>query len=239
MGIHINSLTKIYNNKKVLDIPKLSISDSEIFGVVGNNGAGKTTMFRLILDLIEADSGEVNIQNFIVNKTEKWKEFTASYLDERFLINFLTPEEYFYFVGDLYKIPTQKIDNELLGFDFFFNNEVLKQNNKYIRDFSRGNKQKIGIVSTLITNPKVIILDEPFNGLDPTSQILLKNIIMDYNKKYNTTILISSHDLNYITETCTRIVLIEKGKIIKDIINDENALNELKEYFSKSLFDKK
>jgi ABC-2 type transport system ATP-binding protein len=230
--ITIKNLVKKYNQKIVLNINELIIGKGEILGLVGNNGAGKTTLFRLLLDLIRADIGEVRSGEWIVAKTENWKDYTGSFLDEGFLIDFLTPEEFFYFIGNIYGINKQKIDEKLDLYKSLFNDEILEQQKKYIRDFSKGNKQKIGVVSSLITDPQVIILDEPFNSLDPTSQILMKRILTDYNKRTSATILISSHDLNHVTDICHRIVLLEKGIIIRDIHNNSSALEELNEYFS-------
>ncbi|MDP4207731.1 MAG: ABC transporter ATP-binding protein [Bacteroidota bacterium] len=230
--ISIKNLGKAYNQRIVLNIGELTINKGEIFGLVGNNGAGKTTLFRLILDLIRADRGEVISGELPVSKSEHWKAYTASYLDEGFLIDYLTPEEFFYFVGSTYNLTKRDVDDKLASFQGFFNGEVLGMHRKFIRDFSKGNKQKIGIVSALIIEPEVILLDEPFNGLDPTSQILLKRILVDFNKKYGTTIVISSHDLNHITEICQRIALMEKGAIIKDLQSDGNILAELESYFA-------
>ena len=231
--IAIRNLGKAYNQIIVLNINKLVINKGEILGFVGNNGAGKTTLFHLLLDLIKADKGEVLSGKWNVAKTENWKDYTGSYLDEGFLIDFLTPEEFFYFIGNIYGLSKLEVDKKISMYKSFFNDEIFCQRKKYIRDFSKGNKQKIGIVSTIITDPKVMILDEPFNSLDPTSQIVLKRILIDYNKRTGATILISSHDLNHVTDICQRIVLLEKGLVIRDIQNDNgSALAELNEYFS-------
>ena len=230
--IKIEKLRKAYNQKTVLDIDHLRIYEGEFLGIVGNNGAGKTTLFRLILDLIRGDEGFVISGNEIVSKSEKWKDYTASYLDDSFLIDFLTPEEFYYFIGEIYDLSKQEVLDKLILFQAFFNNEILGQKKKYIRDFSKGNKQKIGIASCLITDPLVLILDEPFNHLDPTSQIVLKKILKDFSTKTKCTILISSHDLNHITELCSRIIILENGNIMQDLQNDISTLNILQKYFS-------
>ena len=230
--IRVTNLVKSYNKKNVIDINELIINDGEIFGLVGNNGAGKTTLLRLMLDLISSDRGSVFSNNFAVSKSEGWKDYTASYLDEGFLIDFLTPEEYFSFIALEYGISKEETERRLTGFSDFFNGEVLGQKKKYIRDFSKGNRQKIGIASSLITVPRVLILDEPFNSLDPSSQILLKQILKEYNRESNAAIIVSSHDLNHVTEICSRIAIIEKGVIIRDLMNDGNAMTELAGYFS-------
>ena len=230
--ITITNLGKAYHQKIVLNIDHLFINKGEIFGLVGNNGAGKTTLFRLILDLIKADKGEVLSGDMPVAKTENWKDYTGSYIDDGFLIDFLTPEEFFYFIGDIYGMSKAEIDAKLAMYAAFFNDEITGQKKKYIRDFSKGNKQKIGVVSALITDPQVLLLDEPFNSLDPSSQILLKRMLTEYSRRTGATILISSHDLNHVTDICQRIVLLEKGVIIRDIHNDGSALAELNAYFS-------
>lgn len=230
--IKVTNLIKTYNRKTVLNISDLTINNGEIFGLVGNNGAGKTTLLRLLLDLIRAEKGEVRSGDHIVAKSEEWKDYTASYLDEGFLIDYLTPEEFFGFIAEEYNIGKEGLHRRLTDFSDFFNAEVLGQSRKYIRDFSKGNKQKIGIASALITDPSVLIQDEPFNSLDPTSQILLKRMLSDYNRKTGATIIISSHDLNHVTEICTRIAIIEKGIIIRDLQNNGQAMGELASYFS-------
>jgi len=229
--IYVNQLQKEYNGICVLNIPSLTISDRESFGLVGNNGAGKTTFFRLILDLIEASWGEITLDNQPVVRNDEWKSKVGSFLDEGFLIDFLTPEEYFSFIAKLHQLSKDDLSIFLNSFEDFFNGEVLGTG-KLIRDFSKGNQKKIGIVAALIGNPKYLILDEPFTGLDPTSQIRLKRFLNDLQQNTNITLLISSHDLNHITEVCNRIVILEKGNIVKDIQTSEDTLNELKNYFA-------
>ena len=231
MILNINDLVKRFDLKEVLNIPQLSINEGELVGIVGNNGAGKTTLFRLCLDLIEANSGAILIENEAVNKTDLWKTFTSAYIDERFLIDFLTPEEYFYFTGDLYGIEKEQIKTALNDFIHFTSDEILNKK-KHIDKFSKGNKQKIGIISAMLTRPKLLILDEPFNFLDPSSQITMKRLLLDYNQKYGTMIFLSSHNLQHVTDICSRIILLESGHIIRDYdtVNDENR-NEIKQYF--------
>ena len=229
--IRIYEIQKTYLKKTVLSISELSINSGEIVGIVGNNGAGKTTLFRLILDLICPDKGDIWLNNIQVSKSEGWKNFTGSYLDESFLIDFLTPEEFFSFIGSIYHYSSDEINIRLDSFCDFYNNEILDQGRKYIRDFSAGNKQKIGISTALLINPKILILDEPFNHLDPSSQILLKRILLEANEFLKTTILISSHNLNYVSEICNRIIVLNKGQIAKDCINDGRMLEVLTNYF--------
>jgi ABC-2 type transport system ATP-binding protein len=229
--IQVNNLKKAYNGTVVLNIPELKIEKGESFGLVGNNGAGKTTFFRLILDLIEANDGEVLSQDKDVKKTTVWKSYTGSYLDEGFLIEFLTPEEYFNFVGSVNNLSKDDIKKFMTDFKDFFDGEIIGKG-KYIRDFSRGNKQKVGIAASLMTNPEILILDEPFASLDPTTQIRLKNLLKKLKEEKNMTMLISSHDLSHVTEVCERIVVLDKGNVIHDIKTQEDTLKELESYFA-------
>ena len=228
--IETSNLQKEYNEIIVLNLPDLKIGQGESFGLVGNNGAGKTTFFNLILDLIEATSGSVTSRGTIVSGSEHWKAYTGAYLDEQFLIDFLTPEEYFEFIANLNKMTRVQFEQKLALFSDFFNNEIVGVK-KYIRDLSKGNQKKIGIAAALMTDPEVLILDEPFPHLDPSSVSRLKNILSAVKKKADTTILISSHDLNHVTEVCERIVLLEKGDILHDLRNDPQALKKLEAYF--------
>ena len=227
----INNLSKIYSGTTVLDIPELFIGKGESFGLVGNNGAGKTTLFRLVLDLIRPQTGTVLSKENDVSKSESWKYYTGSYLDRNFLIDFLTPEEYFEFNGRIRGISPEDLKSFLGSMEDFFNEEVLGRK-KFIRDLSKGNQQKIGVAAALMAEPEVIVLDEPFNGLDPSSQIRLINMLNKLKKEKQTTLLISSHDLNHVTEVCNRISILEKGIIVKDLKTSENTLKELQSYFS-------
>jgi ABC-2 type transport system ATP-binding protein len=229
--IQVTDLQKAYNGVTVLDIPGLTIAPGESFGLVGNNGAGKTTFFRLILDLIEPTKGEVKIEGEKVMRNDAWKTITGSFLDEGFLIDFLTTEEYFSFVGKLHHKSEGDIALFLDGMKDFFNDEILGTK-KLIRDYSKGNQKKIGIAAALIGDPKILILDEPFTALDPSSQIRLKRFLIDLQTRLNMTMLISSHDLNHVTEVCKRTVVLEKGKVVRDLQTNEDTLKELEEYFA-------
>ena len=229
--IQVIDLQKVYNGVTVLNIPELTISQGESFGLVGNNGAGKTTFFRLILDLIEASKGGVMVDGEKVMRNDNWKLKVGSFLDEGFLIDFLTPEEYFAFVGKLYNKTEGDISFFLETMKDFFSTEILGTK-KLIRDFSKGNQKKIGIAAALLGDPKVLILDEPFTALDPSSQIRLKRFLTDLQQKQQITMLISSHDLNHVTEVCKRIVILEKGKVVKDIQTSDDTLKELEAYFA-------
>lgn len=230
MDIQIKDLVKSFGRKTAVEIPELNIDKGFILGLVGNNGAGKTTLFRLILDLLKPEKGYVLSNALDVSKSEDWKTYTGAFIDNRFLIDFLTPEEYLYFVGEAHGISKDEVDNSLKKYMRFMNNEILNQN-KYIRNFSSGNKQKLGIIAAMMINPQVLILDEPFNFLDPSSQIEIRDMIKKMNEELNTTVLISSHNLNYTTDISHRIILLENGIVLKDLKNSPEAIKELNDYF--------
>jgi len=229
--INITNLKKVYNKVIVVDIPLLNIYQGEIMGIVGNNGAGKTTMLRLMLDLIKANSGNVCSRGIDVGKDEKWKTYTSAYLDTNFLIDFLTPEEYFDFIAKCYGKDVTTCKQRISEFHGFMNDEILNQK-KYIRDFSSGNRQKIGIIGSVLPEPEVLILDEPFNYLDPTSQFFIRDYLSEMNKNKGATMIISSHNLECIYDIATRLIVLEKGKIIKQYDSvDINVKEELNDYF--------
>ena len=229
--INATNLSKKYSGQTVLEIPDLEVPKGQRFGLVGNNGAGKTTLFSLFLDLIEASTGKVTINQIDVQTSEEWKPYTAAFIDESYLIGYLTAEEYYYFLGNLRGVSKEEINIWVQDFEPFFNGEILGQK-KYLRDLSKGNQKKAGIVGTLIGKPELVILDEPFANLDPTTQIRLKKLIREEAEKHGTTFLISSHDLTHATEVCDRIVLMEKGLAILDIETTPETLKELESYFS-------
>ena len=229
--IEISNLRKSFSEKCACDIPLLSIGSGEIIGLVGNNGAGKTTLFRLILDLLKPDSGNVTLDGIDVQQSEDWKTFTGAYIDNGFLIDFLTPEEYFEFIAKVVSISKEELTERTAAFEQFTGGEVFGRN-ALIRNLSAGNKQKVGIISALITRPKLLILDEPFNFLDPSSQNHLKHIIEEYREATGATVIISSHNLTHTIDISTRILLMEHGEIKRDITDiTPESIEALNEYF--------
>lgn len=226
----IKNLKKSYKGINAVDIDYLEIYAGEVIGLVGNNGAGKTTFFRLVLDLIRSNDGEVFSKDNAVTATEDWKSYTSAYIDEGFLIDYLTPEEYFYFVGKLNQLSKADVNDFLHTYLSFFDDAILNKG-KYIRDFSKGNQFKIGIIAALLSNPELLILDEPFANLDPTTQLRLVTMIKALANQKQMCVIVSSHDINQVSEVSSRILLMEKGKIIKDIAGGETAYDELVEYF--------
>ena len=230
--ITIDKLKKNFGEKVAVDIEHYEINQSDMLGLVGNNGAGKTTLFRLMLDLLKADDGKVIINDIDVSQSEDWKSITGAFIDDGFLIDYLTPEEYFYFIGKMYGLKKEEVDERLVPFERFMSGEVIGHK-KLIRNYSAGNKQKIGIISAMLHYPQILILDEPFNFLDPSSQSVIKHLLKRYNEEHGATVIISSHNLNHTVDVCPRIALLEYGIIIRDIINEDNsAEKELEAYFN-------
>jgi ABC-2 type transport system ATP-binding protein len=229
--ITIDNISKKYGKAEVLNVENIHIPRGQSFGLVGNNGAGKTTLFNILLDLIRPTTGAITNNSVAVHTSEDWKTFTGSFIDESFLIGYLTPEEYFDFIGDLRGMNTADVRSFLSQFDEFFNGEIIGKK-KYLRDLSKGNQKKAGIVAAMMGNPQVIILDEPFANLDPTTQIRLKKIIKTLTDNKEITVLVSSHDLTHVTEVSERIVVLDKGHVVKDIATSSETLQELERYFS-------
>lgn len=229
--IKIENLKKQFGDTVACDIERFTINDGDILGLVGNNGAGKTTLFRLLLDLLKADEGTVSINDINPADSEAWKQQVGAYIDEGFLIDFLTPEEYFAFLGKISGMTQQQVDDRQKDFEQFAAGEIFGQK-KLIRNLSAGNKQKVGIISALFRRPDIVILDEPFNFLDPSSQLTLKHVLTDYSRETGATLLISSHNLQHTVDISTRIALLEHGVIIRDLPNEEaSAATELEAYF--------
>ena len=235
MEIIVKDLVKTFGDKVAVDIPELTIHSGELLGLVGNNGAGKSTLFRLILDLIKADTGTVRMVGTGVDvnvaETEEWKDWTGAFVDEGFLIDYLTPDEYFQFIARLTDTSDEQLQAFLAQFQHFMADELAGQK-KLIRTLSAGNKQKVGIMAAMLLKPQVLILDEPFNFLDPSSQNAIKHLLKKYNEETGATILVSSHNLQHTVDICPRIVLLEHGKVIHDIDNKEKqAQTILENYF--------
>ena len=232
MRIQLNNLKKCFGEHTAVDIPHFTIGNGQVVGLVGNNGAGKTTLFRLMLDLAKATEGNVLIDGIDPATSEDWKLLTGAFIDNSFLIDFLTAEEYFEFVGKVSGMTKEQVEERLKTFETFMGDEIIGKK-KYIRDFSAGNKQKIGIVAALLNSPQLVILDEPFNFLDPSSQNQLKRILTEFNRSTGATVMVSSHNLQHTVEISTRVALLENGKIIEDIDNSDGKAEEiLDKYFN-------
>ncbi len=232
--ITVSNLSKTYKDTTVLSIESLELSKGEIIGLVGNNGAGKTTFFSLLLDLIKPSTGHIENNLIRVDQSESWKSNTAAFIDESFLIGYLTPEEYFSFIAGLRNINKADLNTFLDRFSTFFNEEILGKN-KYIRDLSKGNQKKVGIAAAFIGAPELVILDEPFANLDPRAQMQLQNLIREINQDLKCSIFVSSHDLLHVSELCKRILILNKGELVKDANREEISLDTLRAFFTEEI----
>ena len=232
--IHLSQLSKTYSGTTVLSIEALELQAGEIIGLVGNNGAGKTTFFSLLLDLIKPSTGYIENQGVRVNESEAWKSTTAAFIDENFLIGYLTAEEYFEFIAGLRGVTKAELSDFIEVFRAFFNDEIMG-NKKYIRDYSKGNQKKIGIAAAFIGTPALVILDEPFANLDPRAQMQLQKLIKTFNTDHGVSLLVSSHDLLHVSEVSQRILILNKGQLIKDVRTSEITLEDLRAFFSEEV----
>ena len=231
MQLEINHLKKSFGKKIAVDVDTYSVGDGEIIGLVGNNGAGKTTLFRLIMDLLKPDDGFASINGIVTSQSEEWKNVACGFIDEGFLIDFLTPDEYFDFICKVHAINKDEFEQRISKFDHIMNGEITGTN-KLIRNLSAGNKQKVGIIGAMLSYPQLLILDEPFNFLDPSSQLAMKKVLEDFSKERGATVIVSSHNLTHTFDLCTRITLLENGKILKDgKKEDESVYEDIEQYF--------
>ena len=227
--ITIHAIKKSYNQKVALNIDHLTIKDGESVGIVGNNGAGKTTLFRSILDLIQLDEGFISIEGKDVKQSDHWKFSLNAFIDESFLISFLKPMEYLEFVGKTLGLEKSQIKLSLERFSDLVNDDISK-NKKLIRNLSTGSKIRVGLLAAFLGDPKIILLDEPFAHLDPSSQARLRKVLKNLNEE-GKTIVLSSHNLQNVMEVSGRVILIENGEIRSDRQVSEQTLNELSAYF--------
>ena len=223
--LQVKNIVKSYGKVKAVSDLSFEVKDGEIFGLLGENGAGKTTTFRIILGLLDADSGSVTLNGKKIDYsvTDKIGYVT----EERSLLTKLTVKEQLIYYGVLKGMSEKevlaKMDELLSEFD------MLDQKNRKIKELSKGNQQKIQFISAVINDPILLILDEPFTGLDPINVDLFKKHIRKL-KKQGCSIIFSSHQMEHIEEFCEKMVLLVKGKsilegYIKDIKKDYRKHN--------------
>ncbi len=214
--LKINNIVKYYDKLCAVNGLSFTVNDGEIFGLLGENGAGKTTTFRIIMGLLSPDEGSVTLNDKPIDYsvTDKIGFLT----EERSLQTKLTVEEQLKFYGSLKGINenelNKRIDKLLKEFD------LIDSKKKKIKELSKGNQQKVQFISSIINNPKLLILDEPFTGLDPINVAKFKEYIRELQKK-GTIIIFSSHQMEHIEEFCEKLVILVKGKsILEGYISD-------------------
>lgn len=204
--LEVKNITKNYGKNRAVDNLSFNVKDGEIFGLLGENGAGKTTTFRIIMGLIDADSGEVLLDGKKINYdiTDEIGFVT----EERSLLTKLTVLEQLTFYGVLKGINEQTIEKDIDRWLEKF--EISNYKNRKIKELSKGNQQKIQFISAIINHPKLLILDEPFTGLDPINVKMIKEAIYELQKE-GTSIIFSSHQMEYIEDFCEKLVILVKG----------------------------
>ena len=214
--LKVENVTKKYGNLVAVNNLSFEVKDGEIFGLLGLNGAGKTTTFRMILGLLDDYDGNITIDGKKINYdiTDK-----IGFLpEERSLLTKLTVYEQIVYYGVLKSMSIDKIDKKL---DYWLKKfEISEYKNKKIKELSKGNQQKIQFISAIINEPKLLILDEPFSGLDPINVELFKKVILDLKKK-GTSIIFSSHRMEHVELFCEKLVVLVKGKsVINGYLSD-------------------
>jgi len=221
--ISINSLCKNFGSQVVLDNLNLTVKKGQIFGLIGPNGAGKTTTINCLADLLNFDSGKIEVfgQDLISKGVEIKKRFGILFENTESLFEYLKGEEQLQFVGEVYGLDKSTIETRIEELLEYFDLETFRW--KSISEYSKGMKKKLALASILLYNPDLIILDEPFDGLDALTVLKVKDLIKTL-KKNGKTILITSHILSYIEDITDEVAIIDKGKIVyqaatKDIRN--------------------
>lgn len=207
--LKVENVVKYYGDLLAVDNLSFTVDDGEIFGLLGLNGAGKTTTFRMILGLIDDYNGKITLDGKKIdyNETDKIGFLT----EERSLLTKLTVLEQITYYGVLKGIPEREIPKKLDYWLEVFG--ITEYKNKKIKELSKGNQQKVQFISAIINEPKLLILDEPFSGLDPINVELFKKVILDFKKK-GMSIIFSSHRMEHVELFCDRLVVLVKGKSV-------------------------
>ena len=226
MILSVNNVTKSFGEKQVLGGISFSAESGKAVGILGRNGAGKTTLIRIIMDVFGADSGKVTLDGSPINK----RKIRIGYLPEE---RGLYPkrkimEQLVYFAS------LQGIDKKtaISNADALFKRlNIEEYKNRRLDTLSKGNQQKVQLIATLITNPDLIILDEPFSGLDPVNASLLKDLVKDLISD-GKLVLFSSHQMNYIEEFCNEILILNGGKIVLG-----GAIKDIKRSYARNIIE--
>ncbi len=233
--LKVENVTKYYGDFKAVDNLSFEVNDGEIFGLLGVNGAGKTTTFRMIMNLLDDYDGKItfNGKKIDYNVTNKIGFLT----EERSLLTKLTVKEQILFYGHLKGMKEDQIIKKL---DYWLDRfDVKEYKDKKIKELSKGNQQKIQFISAIINNPKLLILDEPFSGLDPINIELFKNVILEFKEK-GTTIIFSSHRMEHVEMFCEKLVILLNGKsVLSGYIDDIKKQYRKKNIIVKGDIDKK
>lgn len=209
MGILISSLTKSYGNQKALDSVSFSIKSGEVVGLLGPNGAGKSTLMKSVTGAIIPDSGEIKVDEFsVLNQPIETKKRIGFLPENNPLYYEMYVREYLKFVANIRNEKKERIE------------EVIKkvgltpESHKKIGQLSKGYKQRVGLAQAILSNPEILILDEPTNGLDPNQILEIREVIREIGK--SKTVILSTHIMQEVEALCSRVILLNKGKIVSD-----------------------
>lgn len=214
MGIVINSLSKRYGEKEILSNFSIQIDDGEIYGILGPNGSGKTTLMKVMAGISQFDGGTVLINDIDAKKNQIEVRKIVGYVPETpYLYESLTPFEYFSFIGSIREIPTEVVKRRAMDLSKAFGME--EYNDQFIGSLSFGTKQKVSIIASLIHAPKILILDESINGLDPQSAKIFRDLLVSLVNDGMTAVF-STHILEIAENVCQRIAILKTGKIVAE-----------------------
>jgi ABC-2 type transport system ATP-binding protein len=234
--LRITNLTKKYGEKVAVDNISIEVKSGEIFGFVGHNGAGKTTTIKCIVGILSFENGNIEIDGTsIKDEPIKCKEMMAYIPDNPDIYENLTGIQYLNFVSDIYNVEKELRRTLIDKYSKEF--EIYENLDNTISSYSHGMKQKLAVISALVHSPKLLVLDEPFVGLDPKAQFKLKEIMQDLCND-GMSIFFSSHVLAVVEKLCTKIAIINKGKIVRiGSIEDITKEGTLEDVFMATLGD--
>lgn len=221
--LKVENVTKYYGTNLAVDHLSFTVDDGEIFGLLGSNGAGKTTTFRMIMGLLDATSGKITLDGKKIDYSVTDKIGLVT--EERSLLTKMTVKEQIIYYGRLKGLSEKEILKRLD--DWLERFQIKEYKNRKIKELSKGNQQKIQFIAAVINEPKLLILDEPFTGLDPINVKLLKEAIYSLQKK-GCSIIFSSHQMEHIEQFCEKLVILVKGKTVL-----EGYLKDIKESYQK------
>lgn len=221
--LKVENVTKYYGTNLAVDHLSFTVDDGEIFGLLGSNGAGKTTTFRMIMGLLDTTSGKITLDGKKIDYSVTDK--IGFVTEERSLLTKMTVKEQIIYYGRLKGLSEKEILKRLD--DWLERFQIKEYKNRKIKELSKGNQQKIQFIAAVINEPKLLILDEPFTGLDPINVKLLKEAIYSLQKK-GCSIIFSSHQMEHIEQFCEKLVILVKGKTVL-----EGYLKDIKESYQK------
>lgn len=207
--VEISHISKSFGALKAVDDVSFEVEKGEIFGLLGPNGAGKTTAIRILLDIFKADQGSVSILGGLM--TESKKDLIGYMPEERGLYQDISLDRCLVYLGTLKGLTPATAEQRIAGYLERF--DLLSSRHKKVKELSKGMQQKAQLISTLIHEPELIVIDEPFSGLDPINTQMVKDVLREQRDK-GVTLLMSTHQLHQVEELCDRIVLIDHGRTL-------------------------